>query len=69
MTAGPVRQRTAAEVIVEIIAGSRALASTSASWATIPPRPGAITDAAVCVEGLRRSLAELGAVMEDRNHA
>jgi len=58
------RQRGEVEIVGEVHAAARALATTTESWATFLPRPAAIESAQTCVVGLGRLLGELRARQE-----
>jgi hypothetical protein len=62
------RQRTAADIVVELATATHVLHNNAVRWATFLPKPGAIVDAQTCIEGMKRSLAELAAVIGGQKH-
>jgi len=68
MSAQPIRQRGGVEIVAEIADAARALQTTTDTWRSFLPRPGALTDAQTCVAGLQRSLADLAVAMEASRH-
>jgi hypothetical protein len=64
MIAPAVRQCTTSDVIAEVADAARALHTTVESWRSLTPSSGALTDAQICVEGIRRRLADLSVAMK-----
>lgn len=53
------RPRPVHHLLAEVADACRALHTATESWRTFEPTPGAVHDAELTAEGLRRALAEL----------
>jgi hypothetical protein len=55
------RAREEADIVRDIHCAARAIATTTASWPTLHPTPGALEDARIAVAGLTACMRELAA--------
>jgi hypothetical protein len=59
------RERTAVEIVADLIAGAESLAEQVRFWSAILPRTGAISTAQATAAGIERTLQELRGAMRE----